>query len=249
MRQEYIDTFRQNFTVMGDVETAQAATDSFFKEQYGVSQITGRDKGMRHPPERFVPRFDSLLERPEVRTRLIQDDLKQALTEADVRVDGEVVEGDDLPRVELQADPRTDAEVAAGERPTYRVLARQERAGGAALPVSVIREDGTIGPMRYTPPATKQEIVGSQAWRDAVQRESERIDEMRQRREQSEATPQGAQRVAPQDRRFPDERGEKLREKREAADQRQRERAEQELGERLEMLESLPERDAERFDR
>ncbi|NBB92187.1 MAG: hypothetical protein GVY32_03340 [Gammaproteobacteria bacterium] len=187
-RQEYVNTFKQNYLVSGDVDAAQAATDKYFQERWGVSRITGQDQAMRHPPERFVPNFDSLLERPEVRTRLIQDDLRQSLEDANIRVAGEDVEADDLPRFSLQADERTEAEVAAGEVPTYRVYARDEAAGGAMLPVTVIRRDGAIEPMRYTPPSTKQEVTSSQAWRDAVDRESERIEQMRERRLNREET-------------------------------------------------------------
>ncbi len=96
--------------------------------------------------------------------------------------------GDDLPRFSLQADERTDAEVAAGVAPTYRVYARDDAAGGAMLPVTIIRRGGTVEPMRYTPPSTKQEVTSSQAWRDAVERESERIERMRQQRLTREET-------------------------------------------------------------
>lgn len=188
VRQEYINTFKQNYMVSGDVDAAQAATDKYFQERWGVSRITGRDEAMRHPPERHVPMFDSLLERPDVRTRLIQDDLRMSLEEANVRVAGEDVEADDLPRFMLQADERTDAEVASGVAPTYRVYARDEAAGGALLPVTVIRGDGSVEPMRYTPPTTKQEVVSSPAWRDAVEREGERIEQERQRRLNREET-------------------------------------------------------------
>lgn len=182
VRREYINTFEQNYLVSGDVDAAQAATDKYFQERWGVSRITGEDQAMRHPPERHVPMFDSLLERPEVRTQLIQDDLRMSLEEADIRVAGEDVEADDLPQFMLQADERTDAEVAAGEPPTYRVYARDEAAGGAMLPVTIIRRNGSVEPMRYTPPTTRQQVTSSPAWRAAVERESERIERMRERR-------------------------------------------------------------------
>jgi hypothetical protein len=112
---DYRALFRENFLDTGDPDRAKAKTDIQFGKLYGVSNVGGRPRLMKYPPERIYPPVDG--SHGYIGEQAVAD-IKQA-TGKDVRV-GDII---------LMADESTAREVRAGDAPAYRLLYVSRRDG------------------------------------------------------------------------------------------------------------------------
>ncbi|QTN34675.1 hypothetical protein [Cognatishimia activa] len=128
---ELLATFRlvfiDEFELTGDVDRSVARTLDYFDRSYGVNEVSGPLRIMRHPPQKHWDKIDGS---HEWMTQQLEDEISHF-------VFGDNLEEDDLPAVltgrsetenrisakhiYLVSDDRTNAQVSRGEPPSYQL--------------------------------------------------------------------------------------------------------------------------------
>ena len=114
------DAFKENFKFhfieTGDEATARNLALDDLRDSYDVSSVTGTNRLMKHPPEKYYPTVDGTHD-------YVMRQLKEDVTS---RAGREVPEDS----IFIEAVPQTDADIRAGRLPRYGV--------------SWLKEDGTL---------------------------------------------------------------------------------------------------------
>lgn len=106
LRVEFDNLFSREFARTGDMERAKANTLKLLEQTWGASGITGDNRLMRFPPERYYPRVSG---GHEWMAEQAAEELKAVLPEGS--------------QFTLEADARTESEIRSG-KPSYAVIAR-----------------------------------------------------------------------------------------------------------------------------
>lgn len=129
----------QFYRVNGDPELAKNRALEQMKRLYGVTDLTGRSVVMKHPPERYWPKFRfSQFGKTVVRSNDASIDYAVVQLKRDME---ELFPNVDMDRVQLVTTPETDREVKAGRMPGYAVMYRDENGTLQTLPGQLWKPD------------------------------------------------------------------------------------------------------------
>jgi hypothetical protein len=122
----------QFYAANGDPELAKSRAAEQMKRLYGVTEMTGRKVVMKHPPEKYWPKFPvaDAAQSLSYPTQL-RDDVKAISPTAD------------LNSIQLVTTPETDAMVKRGEMPGYAVLYKDENGVMQTIPGKLWKPDIT----------------------------------------------------------------------------------------------------------
>ena len=149
----YRDMVKYHYIRTGDADLAKGAAIQDLKGVMGVSEVAGKKRLMRYPPEQHLPRTES--ERPGLfaGTAGQRGDFKwfdEQLTESVEQISGKRIP---LKDIFLEATPQTGADVRAGRDPTYGVVWFEERDGVRVMqtaPGMVFRADRQAAETKQT---------------------------------------------------------------------------------------------------
>ena len=149
----YRDMVKYHYIRTGDADLAKGAAIQDLKGVMGVSEVAGKKRLMRYPPEQHLPRTES--ERPGYFAGAAgqRGDFKwfdQQLTESVEKMSGKRIP---LTDIFLEAIPQTSADVRAGRDPTYGVIWFEEKDGFRVMqtaPGMVFRADRQAAETKQT---------------------------------------------------------------------------------------------------
>jgi len=122
----------QFYRAGGDPEIARNRAVEEMKRLYGVTELTGRKVVMKHPPERYWPKFP------------VADAAQSLSYPSQLQADISAFSPDaDMSSVQLVTTPETDAMVKRGEMPGYAVLYQDRDGVLQTIPGKLWRPDIT----------------------------------------------------------------------------------------------------------
>lgn len=140
---DFQQRFRDNFTRVGDVESAKSLTLDEMRRTYGVTNISGSAQIMRFPPEKHYPAIGPkghayMSKDIETSVRAYLDD-KAGIVEVgspDEREGGSQISID---QIFLNGDQITSRDLAAGRAPSYQVWFRDKNGTLQMIPDRIMR--------------------------------------------------------------------------------------------------------------
>lgn len=122
----------QFYAANGDPDVAKNRAIEQMKRLYGVTELTGRKVVMKHPPERYWPKFEIA---DAAQSLSYPAQLREAVLEADPTAD--------VDSIQLVTTAGTDAMVKNKEAPGYSVIWKDPNGNYQSLPGKLWRPDFT----------------------------------------------------------------------------------------------------------